>query len=448
VSIVETLGGPDVAHVFLHDVTSFTAFEGFGYRDTRVARWAERALVMARPHDVVCVLDPVDAAFLRHLSALGVGPRPRHVVTVEGSGPRATGPLAAQLLDDARAFETVCGLVAQARQVIVNPFVTTLADVRLVAALGTALDRPVSVLGGTPDTVARVNRKDYIRARAMSLGVPVAAGDVVELPTGSDGRPADLSRLREALARRVRLTGRALVRGARGASGSATFVVDASPGRIEAVLGDIAARADNTVYLVDVMHEVTVSPNVLMHVEPRGGPISWVGASDQRLDAALVHRGNLYPSRARALAGMVESAHRLARWLRDEGVVGLVGFDFCEYRNPDTGTDDYFLAEANARINGAVYPTFLMESINREQARCGRPPVRAFLSVQTLTTRAGAFEEFTGLHRPALFEPSTGRGCVPFNTGQLADRRCSGAFFGRTAAEVVAMYEAWGTAGS
>ena len=60
--IGDTLGANDVAHVFVHDVGSFARLEGYSYGETRVTRWTERALVMARPHDVVCVFEPVEDA--------------------------------------------------------------------------------------------------------------------------------------------------------------------------------------------------------------------------------------------------------------------------------------------------------------------------------------------------------------------------------------------------
>jgi hypothetical protein len=252
-----------------------------------------------------------------------------------------------------------------------------------------------------------------------------------------------MSAMAAALHRRVRVTGRALVRGASGASGSATFVAHAAREDMTAVLDAVAARTDNSVYLVDPMYDVHVSPNILMHVEPSGGRIAWVGDSDQYLDAALVHRGNEHPSRARTLGAMVQSAQRLARWLQSEGFTGLVGFDFCERRDPESGRDEYFLAEVNARINGAAYPTFLVDTINREQARHRRPAVHAFLSVQALPTPARSFPDFAVRHADSLFQPATGRGCVPFNTGQLPFGRCSGAFLGPTAAAVAKMHEAW-----
>lgn len=441
-SIAETLGGADVAHVFVHDLTWFARREGYHFGNTRTSGWAERALVVARPHDVVCLLEPVDEAFLAHLSALGIGPRPEHVVTVaQGSDSDPGIPLAERLAHDDRALRAIGALVAGVQHVVLDPFIPTDADFRLAEALGRALDRRVRVLGAPPDVILRVNRKDHVRTKAAELGVPLAPGDLVELPAGPDGRPADLSPLASALTRRAAATGRALVRGAWGAAGSATFIVAA--GREQDVLRDIGDRTGNRVYLVDTMQDVRVSPNVLLYVEPPGGAVSWVGASDQRLDATLVHRGNLYPSRAGTLSGMVESACRLARWLQKEGVVGLVGFDFCEYRNPDTGRDEHFLAEVNARVNGAAYPMFLLDGINGARARDGRPPVPAFLSVQTLPTQARSFPELVARHRSSLFDHTTARGFVPFTTKHLAGGVCSGAFLGATVAEVLEMHEAW-----
>lgn len=442
VTVAATLGGPEVAHVFVHDIAWFLRREGEHYPGTRPPAWAERALVMARAQDVVCLLEPVDPDFQRYLAALGIGPRPERVVTVgRDGGADSLRSLAERLARDDDALGAVAAMVANARDVVLDPFIATADDVHLAEMLGKALQRPVRVLGAPPDVTVRVNRKDRARAKAAELGVPLAPGELVELPVGADGRPADLSPLAQALARRTGTTGRALVRGAWGAAGTATFV--AVSGREHEVVRAVAARKDNRVYLVDALLDVRVSPNILMHVAPPGGAITWVGATDQRLDAALVHRGNVFPSRARTLADMVESAWRLARWLQSEGVAGLVGFDFCEYRDPATGRDEHFLAEVNARVNGAAYPTFLLDAINRAQARHGRPRAEAFLSAQTLPTGARSFSQLLARHASALFDPATGRGCVPFNTGHLGGGVCSGAFLGPTIDDVVRMHDAW-----
>jgi len=107
------------------------------------------------------------------------------------------------------------------------------------------------------------------------------------------------------------------------------------------------------------MLEVIVSPNILMNVEPGKGKISCVSITDQLLSDNLTHEGNVYPSSAKTLKSMINSAQTMSKWLRNEGYGGLVGFDFGEYSNTKTGELEHFLAEINPRVNAATYPKSL-----------------------------------------------------------------------------------------
>src|SRR5215218_9279270 len=73
---------------------------------------AERALVLARPQDVVCVVDEVDPAYLGFLAGLDMGPRPGRVVAASrfgsGSSDRA---LWARLATSADALRTLADLL-------------------------------------------------------------------------------------------------------------------------------------------------------------------------------------------------------------------------------------------------------------------------------------------------------------------------------------------------
>ena len=84
-AITETLGGPDVTQLFVHDTMSIRNADVLasflpGYR-----RYCERALVVARAHDIVCVLHEVDNHYVRFLSSFGLGPREGNVIVASES---------------------------------------------------------------------------------------------------------------------------------------------------------------------------------------------------------------------------------------------------------------------------------------------------------------------------------------------------------------------------
>jgi hypothetical protein len=205
-------------------------------------------------------------------------------------------------------------------------------------------------------------------------------------------------------------------------------------------LSAISEKTNNKVYIVEAMLDIIVSPNVLMHIEPGNGRISCVGITDQILSDNLAHEGNIYPSNAKTLKDIINSAQRMSKWLQTEGYSGLVGFDFVEYCNPETGGLNHFLAEINPRTNAATYPRSLMEHLNTKQRQKGGSYIEAFLSAN-IKTKATSFAELNELYGHLFFKPKTGKGLVPYNTGCLEYGKFTLAVFGKSRNEVIEMYE-------
>jgi hypothetical protein len=428
-STVEAQDGPEVVHVLVHGTASLGRLPGCREKEAELDFGVDRALLLARPGDVVCLSRPAEPAYLEFLTELGLGPGPGRIVVAA-----CAGELARALARDARALAALRDLLSGAEEIVLDPFVASPGERGLAATLAELLGRPVSVLGGPAALLAQANRKDVVRSRAEALGVAVAPGEIVGLST-----PADLAPLREALARQLAPTGRALVRGARGAAGSSTFVVEREADSVETTLRRIVARTDNTVYLVEVMLDMAVSPNVLVHVEPGEGRVRCVGVTDQQLDGGLAHYGNAYPTLATKTEEMITSACRLARWLQSEGYRGLAGFDFVEYRDSRTGRREQILAELNARTNGAAYPKSVLDRLDDRRARQGRRAIGAFLAAGDLRTGLGDFAALRQRCGRLLFEPGSGRGVLPYNTASLGRGRMRAMALGGTRAEVEAM---------
>jgi len=148
----------------------------------------------------------------------------------------------------------------------------------------------------------------------------------------------------------------------------------------------------------------------------------------------------VYPSNAKTLTDMICSARKLARWLQTGGFTGLAGFDFVEYVHPETGKHEHIFVEMNARVNGATYPVFLMERLNALQAVRSSPLIEAFLSAKT-TTKATSFSELQEMYSRLFFDPCTGRGIIPYNTGRLAKGMCDLVFLGSSRQDVEDMYQ-------
>ena len=302
------------------------------------------------------------------------------------------------------------------------------------------LGRKVYTLGGNSDIVDYASGKHNVKAKATELGVPVAEGDIVILQIQGDGRPIDIAPVEIAINKYIGTTGRVIVKGSYGASGSSIIIVENNTKSIQEALIKISGKSDNNIYVVEVMHDVIVSPNVLMYLKPDNERILCVSVTDQYLDEDLVHQGNSYPSSAKTLKDMMISAQKISKWLHTEGYSGLVGFDFIEYLNKGTGKLEHLLADVNPRTNGATYPKALMEQINIRQDQRGGPLIEAFFS-RNEKTKANNFAELNELYGHLFFNPNTGNGLIPYNTGCLEVCKCSVAIFGESKDEAVGIYE-------
>jgi hypothetical protein len=399
----------NVKRVFVHDVTSCGRVEILKQVIPAIAGYDERALLMAGADDVVCVLQRPEKSYLRFLAELGVGPEPENIIAANEMERSIEGCALSEILCRPQALGVLCRRLEAAEAVCLSPFIATAREFTLAAALAETIGRQVEVLGGCARTVERANQKHHVREKAVALGIRVAPGKIVELELGSDGRPVDLDVLRVAIEQQRDWTGRVIVRGSRGQSASATFVVEANAESLRATLKKLEGRSDNRYYLVEAMMPFSISPNVQINVDACNGRISCTGVTDQVLDAQLVHRGNMSPSRARTSERMIADAVQLATWMRDEGFTGPAGFDFCEIKDSASGKATPMLAELNARVNGATYPVMLSKRLGGSTAFVAR----------TVKTSACSFGELRRRVADLLFEPGGSTGVVPYNLACL-----------------------------
>jgi len=421
------------ARLYLHCVSALPSLNGLGEAIPGFGLYPERALVMAAAGDLVCVPAPVDPSYLAFLNELGAGPAAGNVLVPAPNGD-SPGTLAGAAQADPALVARIARRAPAGTALELHPYAATPDVFDLAAALEAAGAAGVRVLAGSPGTSARADLKHVVRAKALELGVPVAPGEVVELPFPGGRRRRDLEPVRAAIQRQLPRTGQVLVRGSSGASGSATYVVGRGGDDAAGAIQRISARNGNPAYLVEAMVDAALSPNLMLRIESDGG-ITLLGASDQRWGRPLVHAGNLFPSASRLLGPMEGWARTLAAWLRDEGYVGDVGFDFVEYHDPATGEPRALLAEVNPRVNGASYPLALRERLNAGRREPG-PAIAAFAS-GTLETPARDFAELRDALGDLLFTQATGAGIVPYATGCLRHGRCAAVAFAASRQEAL-----------
>lgn len=402
--------GPGQRLLLAHAATSLPGAAELGRLHPANLRYDQRALLMARPDDLVCVLGGIEPDFLGYLGSLGLGPARRNLVAVPQ---QAAASLTEALL--ARPGALRRHLAHDSREPLLAPFYAGMPELALARRLAEASERPVQLMGD-PGIAAWANRKDEQRRWAEALGVPVADGKIVRLEAAPDQAPRSLEVLERTIDARLAAGEAVLVRGRGGASGSATRIVRDAGERM-ALLAWAGAQTE-TCYLVDRLEALLVSPNLLFFVPPAGEP-RFVAATDQILDAGLHHAGNSFPSRAVLLEEMIGHAETLAADLQRLGYRGWAGFDFCEYRDRHSGRPRLLFAELNARVNGACYPVAAASRLRRRGAEPG-----AFRSAY-LRTDAGSFASFADRFGTHLLREPGMAGCLPFNTGCLAHGYCA-----------------------
>jgi hypothetical protein len=422
--LLQSLGAAAGSRVFVHCGTSIDYLSELRESNPGLERYAERALLLANRQDIVCLTDEVEPDYLGFLHELGFGPDPANVIVA--SRYQASGStLPDRLLDSEEALAILEQRMRQGGATQLYPFLSTTGQFELARVLGERMGTGVRVVGGDPELVAFADSKQNIRAKALELGVPVAPGEIVELPRHR--REQDAGSLWSAVERQIRHTGRVIVRGASGAAGSATFVSRGGKDR-ELMEAWLARRSDNRTFLVEAMVDGVISPNVQIYVSP-DGTAECVGITDQLLDAELTHRGNAYPSTARRTGDMARWGERLGAWLGDMGYTGVAGFDFVEYLAAD-GTPRAILAELNPRVNGATYPLSIRERIS---------PAAAFVS-GSVATDLVRFAQLRARLSDSLYSPQRKSGILPFMTGCLPFGSCGIMALAPTRAEAAELF--------
>lgn len=432
-SVVDAFGSPATTRIFVQDAGGLPNFAAL---EAALPGWpvqAERALLLARPGDIVCVRHAVDPDYIAFLRSLGIGPNPGDILVAGGGHARSLSRL---LLDDETTLHRLATRLAGGGLPQVHPLLAEEADHELARRLARLAGRPVCVTGGDPAIVRYADQKHEMRRLARALGVSVARGQEVRLGPSGNG----YARLERALRRRAARTGRALIRGAHGTSGSASRIVEDGPTARADVVRDLRTRDRNRIFLVEEFLDLTVSPNVQFYVPGGAQPAEFIGITDQRWSAPMKQAGNAFPSRSETAPQMVAAARRIAEWLGERDYDGVVGFDFGEYRDPATGRVAFILADVNPRPNGASYPLALLQRLSPPDTQGDRRPDGAFVSA-TLPTDARSFLDVRRMVGPELYRPGRDRGIVPYLMGALRYGRCGFIALARSRAEAEALLD-------
>ena len=256
----------DAIHIFVHNITSRDNTQSLDSVLPGARRYDQRALLIAQAEDIVCLHGEVDDEYLNYLSTLGIGPQRDRVVVTADNG--ATLPEA--LVKDRASLDHIRTLVPLHLDVVLNPYIASPREFVLATVLERLLCRKITVIGGNPDIVTRANRKDIVLKEACARGVPVAPGEIVELTEC----PLDVKRLKETVLRQIGATGNVIVRGVKDSPRIPPLLINNNTTDVIGKLRRLVEQQTLHIYLVQVMFNITVSPNVQFNIPPDGGSLS------------------------------------------------------------------------------------------------------------------------------------------------------------------------------
>lgn len=422
--------------LFIHCVASLPGFSQLAGHVAGVDKYGERALLLAEADDFVCLAHSVPPEYLEMLNGLGLGPSPSHIIRLPESLDRQTTvPMSPKLVKSLESGMRLPTSLGRDQPIWVNSFAASETDAALQTSLQSQLGNHVSLINQHPGPELNLYDKNVVRRHAPSCGLPLPPGEAVAVDRKAGTAKSRTAELRQAICKYLDTTGRVIVRGALGASGSSVFLVGRDEYEIEACIRQADGQTHTNDFLVEPFFDVDVSPNIGMFIDPRDKKVSCVSISDQLLEGGVCHVGNRYPSEAQLLPEMIAAAEQCCRWLADRETTGFLGFDFCEFRRPGRAERDFFFAEINPRLNGATYPAHVLSRLN---ARAPHPRWTTFRAM-TIETDLSSYSAFRARCGDLLFDGRQSTGLIPYNVGLLQHGKLMVTVVGESVDDVVAL---------
>ncbi len=400
-TLIECLSRPDIQRIYMHDPTAvdlptFNRHHGPG-RFT----FADRALTMAQPGDIVLVSRPVPSSYFQYLEEAGLGPVPEHVLVVsesEGVG------LTQYLSSNTGRLVDIAALFQPGKRPVLSPYFCTPQTEIIADFLSELSACPVSIDSGSPESSEHANNKAHMREIADQLGIPQPPGEAVDVVGG------DYGPLHQAVERHLELTGKVIVKASLSSSGLDNIILDSA----ELPEHWLQQRAHVTSFVVESLLPFSGSPNVQVWIAEDG---SWSihDTTNQCLDQTLTHTGNEFPPKLQS-GNLTDTVTRLTAALAEQGVRGPVGYDFIEQE----GAHCPYFIEVNARCNGSHYASAIRDRVNLTRQTAGLPPLGCYRSLKNISRQSTDFDSFRKALEPLLYKKTGGCGVIPYNPSGLA----------------------------
>jgi len=376
--------------------------------------FAERALWLAQPDDLVVLANPIELAYLEYVREQNLGPDRPPSVPCFRPGTVASCCLTDRILANPDWLATIEDWVRAApSDIALSTFCTTPETVRLSKLVADRFGQAVPATDNA-QAMGRANEKVFVRQGLTSTGMAQIPGMVVETWGNDARRTADL--LWNQVSGILTGTPRAMIRANRSSAGTGNFI--AAPGDRARMEEWLSGRAQTDAYLVEAFVPARSSPNIQYWIDSEGSA-HFVAATDQRLDGATIYDGSRYPSATESMQDIQALSGQVLDWLAAQGVRGMVGIDYLETEDPH-GHRGLKFVEVNARYNGSSYATAIWSQINRMRSLRGQLPLTHWQMYRLVRTSLRTFSELRDRTHDLLYRPGACAGVVPYWTGALA----------------------------
>jgi len=379
--------------IYVHSISFSDLDPEFGAGDAslqqQLDRYAERAILLAGPDDVVLLADTPDPDYIDWLRGLGFGIGTHFVPRAEGN------TLIERVLEDSGLLAQLCSSTDNGTPPLVCPYFGGEREWALAHAIGGTLFAPNAEL------THKLNSKIAIRAMLADLGLPLAEGTVTEA-----------SAVRDTVTRMLEHCDAILVRGEHSCGGSSVWTVR-EQSDLDALESRLATVPDTSSFIIEKLYDPDISPNIQFIIDEDG--VSFFGASVQILGDGLAHQGNTWPVDEPVASDVQRVGHRICEHLATLGCLGLVGIDFIVL--PDA---TILPVELNARVNASSFMFTVLDTLYDRQWQAMR-----FKLLHNVNWPIGS--DFSALRQQLdglLIDTPGKHGVFPYNTGCLPEGQC------------------------
>ncbi len=377
--------------------------------------FAERALWVANPQDMVMLAKPVEDAYLAFVRNLGCGPELAPIVApndqcFDKDIPSSAHGLTKRLLDDHTWLEQLRPWINAGHQPLhLSTFCATDASLKLAHLLEQTFDC-VLHHPGDPQTTTQANKKCFVKNKIRHIRELAMPGEVIAVKPNSTTESDKLWRVVE---KYLPQTGRAIIRASFSSGGQGNIIVDKTD---KENLREWLTTQTPGNFLVESYLRFNNTPNVQYWIDAHGHPQHLL-TTDQRMNDAT-YGGNRYPARTRHHAQIDRSGLKMAQWLARRGVRGIIGLDYVETTD-DNGQPHMQFVEVNARYNGSTYPTAIWFRTNHIRHQSGLAPLKYWQSFRSVPTRYPSFTQALPHIEDLLYQHNKEAGVIPYWTGAM-----------------------------